>query len=63
MNNQAFTFGAVIGIVPGLAIAYYLYTHLNWYHQMIDWQFTHPWVLVPAALVGAGIAYLTDGDN
>ena len=60
MNTKAFTVGAAIGVVPGLAIAYYLYTHAAWYQQMIDWQFSHPLVLVPAAIAGAAIGWLTD---
>ena len=56
------TTGAVIGTVPGLAIAYYLYTHIAWYQQMINWQFQNPWILLPAAAVGAAIAIVTDRD-
>ena len=63
MNTKAFTFGAAIGVVPGLAIAYYLYTHATWYQQYIDWQFAHPWVFVPAAGIGVAVAVLTDGDD
>lgn len=60
MNTKAFTVGATIGVVPGLAIAYYLYTHFDWYQSMINWQFAHPWVFVPAALVGVALAVVTD---
>lgn len=57
---NAFTFGALIGTVPGLAIAYFLYTHFAAYQSYIDWQFAHPWVFVPAAAIGVALAVITD---
>ena len=57
---KATTIGAIIGVVPGLAIAYYLYTHSAGYQQYINWQLEHPVVFIPAALIGVAIAILTD---
>ena len=57
---NSFTLGSLIGVPVGLAGAYYLYTHSAGYQQMIDWQFSHPLVLVPAAIIGVAIAIITD---
>lgn len=56
------TTGAVIGTIPGLAIAYYLYTHAGWYQHMIDWEFAHLWIFVPSIAIGIALAVITDDD-
>ena len=62
MIRNAFWGGALIGVVPGLAIAYYLFTHNTWYHDYIIASYSNPWVLIGGAAVGVTIAVVTDRD-
>ena len=59
-NSQEARIGFAIGAVPGLALAYLMFNNIGWYHDYITWQFQHPLVLVPAALVGVLLAAITD---
>ena len=52
--------GFAIGTIPGLAIAYFMFNNIGWYHDMFMWQWSHPWVFIPAAAVGAMLAIHTD---
>ena len=61
MNNMnPAAVGFAIGTVPGLAIAYYLFTHVTWYHDMTVTMWTNPWFVVPGLAAGITLAVLTD---
>ena len=50
----------VLGLCIAAPIAAVLYATTPAYANYINWQFEHPLVLIPAALVGAAIAWLND---
>ena len=55
MLLKPYFFGSAIG----LAIAVPLYFAVPAYANFINWQFQNPLVLLPAALVGVGLAIIT----
>lgn len=63
MNTKAFTVGAAIGVVPGLAIAYYLFTHNAWYHDFVVAYYSNPWLVAGGVAAGVAFAVATDGDD
>ena len=56
MALRPFVLGTFIGIVP----ASLMYFTVPAYHNYIQWQFQHPAILVPAALIGLAIGYFAD---
>ena len=52
--------GFAIGTVPGLALAYYLFTHVTWYHNLTVEMWTNPWYIIPALAVGVTVGILSD---
>ena len=56
MRIHAFAIGAAIGIVP----AALLYATIPAYQHYIQWQLQHPAILVPAALIGVAIGWLSE---
>ena len=56
MLLRPIAFGASIGLV--LAIALYLTTPA--YAAFINWQFSHPLMLIPAAFTGLALGWFAD---
>jgi len=56
MLLRPIAFGAVIGLA--IAIALYLTTPA--YAAFIDWQFSHPLMLIPAAFTGVALGWFTN---
>lgn len=59
-NTKEAVVGAAIGAPIGLTIAYFAFNNLGWYHDFMLWQIQHPLVLLPAAVVGGLVGYLSD---
>ena len=49
-----------VGSGIGLTAAAILYASTPAYAAYIDWQLQHPLLLIPAALIGAAIGWLSD---
>ncbi len=56
MLLRPFALGAFIGIAPAVT----LYFTVPAYAAFINWQFSHPLVLIPAAVVGLAVGWLID---
>lgn len=54
--------GSAIGMPIGLLLTVYLFQNVQWYHDFLVWQFTNPWIMVPAFLSGAAVAIIEDRD-
>ena len=48
------------GLVLGLLLTGYLFFNVTWYHDLLVWSWTNPWLLVPGALVGVAVGVLSD---
>ncbi len=48
------------GAVVGLGLTYLLFTQVGWYHDLVVWSWTNPWMLLGGTAVGAAIAVATD---
>ena len=59
MNNlvQAQFIGAGIGLA-GTALLFFT---VDWYHDLLIWSWTNPWLVIPG-LAGIAIARMTDRD-
>ena len=60
MKTNALTVGAAIGVVPGLATAYYLFTHNAWYHDFVVSNYSNPWLVGLAVAAGITCAVVFD---
>ena len=60
MKSNAFTFGAAIGVVPGLALTYYLFTHNAWYHDFLVSYYSNPWLVGLAVAAGITCAVVSN---
>ena len=60
--TAAHKLGFVLGTIPGLALTYYLFTHVTWYHNMVVQAWTNPWFLAAGVATGVVLAVL-DKDN
>ena len=49
-----------IGALIGLPIAVVLYQTTPAYADFLNWQFSQPLLLIPAAFIGLAIGYFTD---
>ena len=50
----------VLGGGLGLTLSAALFFTLPWYHDLMVWEYTHFWGLVPLGLLGAFVGWLTD---
>ena len=55
--------GVLLGSIPGLLIAYYLFTHVTWYHNMMVWSWTSPWMWGLGVLTGVVLAVLNKDND
>ena len=56
INYKASLFGAFLG----LSLAYVLFNNVSWYHDLLVWSWTNPWMLalaVPAYFAGVAVAH------
>ena len=54
--------GAAIGALGGLTITAFLFFNVTWYHDMIVWSWTNPWMWLICGPIGFAVGYFTDGD-
>ena len=59
-NSQEARVGMTIGLPIGLVLAYLMFNNIGWYHNYITWQFQHPLVLLPCAVIGGLVGYFAD---
>jgi hypothetical protein len=52
--------GLIIGAPIGLALSLALFFNVAWYHDFLVWQFSNPFIMIPAFMVGAFIGWTTD---
>ena len=62
VNNSVNRAAFVAGLLPGLGLTYLLFTQVGWYHDLVVWSWTNPWMLLVGAAVGLGIGVYTDRD-
>ena len=51
---------SVIGILFGFLLTYVLFTNVQWYHNMLIWSWTNPWMWAVCVPLGIATAVLTD---
>ena len=50
----------VIGVLLGFLMTYVLFTNVQWYHDMLVWSWTNPWMWAISVPAGIATAVLTD---
>ena len=51
---------ALFGVGLGLLGTYVLFTNVSWYHDLLVWSWTTPWMWYLAIPAGIAAAVLTD---
>ncbi len=55
-------YGMLTGSFLGLVFTAILFLTVDWYHDMLIWAWTNPWMLAAGATVGLTVAILEDKD-
>ena len=55
-------YGMLTGFILGLALTVILFLTVDWYHDLLVWSWTTPWMYAVAAAVGVTVAILEDRD-
>ena len=50
----------LIGSAAGVGLTYLMFTNVPWYHDLLIWSWTNPWMWVAAVPAGFLAAVLTD---
>ena len=56
INHTAFAFGASLGL--GATVV--LFMNVQWYHDLLVWSWTNPWMYAIGIPVGVAAAVMTD---
>lgn len=54
--------GVAIGAISGAVLTITLFTQVQWYHDLVVWGWTNPWMYALGIPVGIAWAILTDKD-
>ena len=54
--------GVATGIILGAGLTVVLFTHVQWYHDLMVWSWTNPWMYALGIPLGVVAAILTDDD-
>ena len=54
--------GLTIGIFLGAILTVTLFTQVQWYHDLVVWSWSTPWMYALGIPVGIAAAILTDKD-
>ena len=49
-----------IGVLLGFLMTYVLFTNVQWYHDLLVWSWTNPWMWAISVPAGIAAAVLTD---
>ena len=58
-NSQEARVGFTIGAPIGLVLSFFMFNNIGWYHDYFMWTL-QPAVLIPAAVIGGLVGYLSD---
>ena len=58
MNNISLNQSVAIGAGIGLTAAALMFTYVPWYHNLVVWSWTNPWLWTAAITTGIVLAYL-----
>ena len=53
-------YGMLTGLILGLGLTAILFLTVDWYHDLLVWSWTNPWMLAAGATVGLTVAILED---
>ena len=51
---------ALLGVGLGALLTYVLFTQVGWYHDLLVWSWTNPWMYVMGLISGITVAVITD---
>ena len=54
--------GVAIGIILGAVLTVILFTQVQWYHDLMVWSWTNPWMYALGIPLGVVAAIVTDDD-
>lgn len=52
--------GATVGLAGGALLTYVLFTNVQWYHDILVFSWTNPWMWAAGVPVGIALAVITD---
>ena len=55
--------GFLIGSPIGLFLVWFGFTHITWYHDLLVWSWTNPWMYVLGVPVGIALALLGESND
>lgn len=53
---------AIVGATGGALLTVYLFTNVQWYHDLLVWSWTNPWMWLIGVPCGVFAAVATDGE-
>ena len=54
--------GVALGAVLGAVLTVTMFTQVQWYHDLVVWSWTNPWMYAVGIPLGVVAAILTDKD-
>lgn len=50
----------IVGVLLGMLLTAFMFMNVQWYHDLLVWSWTTPWLVLPGLATGAVLAIIFD---